>query len=354
MSHYPLLTDRRFPLLNAERSYYAGHSPQNISAPTSQWHHLMHRSNYPADSAPIGSSFSNCWNALAVNNSGWPIDSSAQSSYRSSSSNLSSEFSTPSEYPESSQRTILPQSPHTLPSSIFGLNPYINDLPRSPSHSPEYDDKSWGDDLFSLEDPEASRQHSLSAPSLPAVKVEPDDVDDCFIMELSAPQSTILSQSLAPPTEVPLRATQASKEMRKMMGVFRLNPFAMHSGAGRGVVSSSWYGGEARPLDEEPVTFEFQLELDDPLGSPKEQLRPFSPDFELEGDRDEGEQSEWNDYGSQSGFPMTPAWELEYSAGDELLSSSESISTDFSSRRSSRLHNRAFHAIFTELSARTF
>jgi hypothetical protein len=127
-----------------------------------------------------------------------------------------------------------------------------------------------------------------------------------------------------------------------MMGVFRLNPFAIHSGAGRGVIPSSWYGGEARPLDEEPVTLEFQLELDVQLGSPQEKLRAFSPDFELEGDHDETP-SEWTEYESQPVFPITPAWELDYSAGDELISSSESISTDLSSRRSSRIHNRAFH-----------
>ena len=45
-----------------------------------------------------------------------------------------------------------------------------------------------------------------------------------------------MNQALASPTEVPLRATQASKEMRKMMGVFRLNPFTMHTGEGRGVI----------------------------------------------------------------------------------------------------------------------
>jgi hypothetical protein len=45
-----------------------------------------------------------------------------------------------------------------------------------------------------------------------------------------------------------------------MMGVFRLNPFAMHARGGRGVLAP-WAGGEARPLDEAPQIFEFQLEL---------------------------------------------------------------------------------------------
>jgi hypothetical protein len=58
--------------------------------------------------------------------------------------------------------------------------------------------------------------------------------------------------------------------MKKMMGVFRLNPFAMHSlsvkledredGLAWGEDSPPpWCGG--RPLDEEPLMFEFQLDL---------------------------------------------------------------------------------------------
>ena len=197
--------------------------------------------------------------------------------------------------------------------------------------------------------------------SQPFVKMEPDDPDGRFIMELSAfptptadhlvsssklsPTSTIsdahtksaFSQSQAPPTEVPLRATQASKEMRRMMGVFRLNPFAMHSlslggcedgeaiakgKGGNGDVghglpipgAASWCGGEARPLDEEPLIFEFQLDvvgrdsdegnltkgeeipssLEASSGSlglgvnEVSQLRPFSPSFQLNRD-DEAE-----------------------------------------------------------------
>lgn len=146
----------------------------------------------------------------------------------------------------------------------------------------------------------------------------------------------LMNQALAPPTEVPLRATQASKEMRKMMGVFRLNPFAMHSGEGRGVVPAPWCGGG--PLEEEPLIFEFQLDIEDDsgdrtgesdhlvdasgasgshptdsLGAEEEaQLRSFSPSFELhpedhgsemgeehereqEGYADQDQQNEWSD-----------------------------------------------------------
>jgi len=136
-----------------------------------------------------------------------------------------------------------------------------------------------------------NRHHCVSGPTTTphtSVKIEPNDPDGCFIMELpatgtcgesfglSAPSAgaaytlSLLSQSLAPPTEVPLRATQASKEMKQMMGVFRLNPFAMHSLSVKledredGFTwdedsQPPWCGG--RPLDEEPLMFEFQLDL---------------------------------------------------------------------------------------------
>jgi hypothetical protein len=49
-----------------------------------------------------------------------------------------------------------------------------------------------------------------------------------------------------------------------MMGVFRLNPFAMHSGEGRGFMPALWCGGG--PLEEEPLIFEFQLDIEDDSG----------------------------------------------------------------------------------------
>jgi len=167
-----------------------------------------------------------------------------------------------------------------------------------------------------------------------SVKIEPDDPDSRFIMDLAAypSQSTTSSRSSpetygfneplqlsVPPTEVPLRATQASKEMRCMMGVFRLNPFSMHnlsrggdgedSALGSPTGSAAWCG-EAGPLEEEPVMLEFQLDiigLDEGglhavcsniksavpgiSADEESQLRPFSPSFELQ----EGDISEWQE-----------------------------------------------------------
>jgi hypothetical protein len=265
-------------------------------------------------------------------------------------------------YPESSQRTILTPPPNYSPSVTLPSPLYKNHhLPRSPSLSPDYcSNNSWGD---VLDDSSVSSRHPSAplAPSTPlvastsfistsppssssSVKEEPDDGVSRFIMELSAPQvqSTYLSESLAPPTEVPLRATQAPPKMRSMMGVFRLNPFAMQTGEGRGMVSPTWCGEEARPLDEEPIIFEFQIDIEDDIAQipeqPKEPLRPFSPDFELHQENDEHDQHEWQD---ESGYTSTtpPTWELDYPPSEDHFSSSEPVSTHLQARHhSSRLY----------------
>ncbi|KDR79950.1 hypothetical protein GALMADRAFT_242107 [Galerina marginata CBS 339.88] len=286
-----------------------------------------------------------------------------------------------SDYPTSSQRTILPPSPPqvttTFPPS-YGFRTRRIGSPSSHASTSDYGTgtKGWespclnaaeerytpshmgvvdGDESVEQITEDGSRQPSVSAStttsssSHPSVKLEPDDPDGCFIMELSAfpaaaqqaggsnssnraaYRSSLLSQSLAPPTEVPLRATGASKEMRRMMGVFRLNPFAMHSlsnleensdtrespNGTEGGTEASWCG-EGQPLQEEPVMFEFQLRIDGlTIGGDNEtrddaarsdggagstteptqglraeeeaQLRSFSPSFELHPDDVDGD-----------------------------------------------------------------
>lgn len=189
------------------------------------------------------------------------------------------------------------------------------------------------------------RSLSLSPDYWPdSVKEEQDESVARFIMEISPPQAQ--SASLAPPTEVPLRATQAPPEMRSMMGVFRLNPFAMHSGEGRGTVAPTWCGEEAHPLDQEPIIFEFQLELEDAL---KEPLRSFSPDFELHHEQDsdellEPDQNDWPDsYHSESVYcdstSTPPIWELDYPpTTDDNFSSPDPAPIHFQPRQSSRLY----------------
>ncbi|TCD65219.1 hypothetical protein EIP91_002966 [Steccherinum ochraceum] len=135
------------------------------------------------------------------------------------------------------------------------------------------------------------------ATSSTTVKQEEENVDG-FVFEMqptsmpSSPSkrksSASSSPSLAfavPPqihtltTTVPLRATQASKEMKKMMGAFRLNPFAVHNGVkmslsgdggngkgdGKGGKDDggpclTWLGEEVGPLKEKPQLIEWQLD----------------------------------------------------------------------------------------------
>ncbi|KAJ7204843.1 hypothetical protein GGX14DRAFT_698748 [Mycena pura] len=117
----------------------------------------------------------------------------------------------------------------------------------------------------------------------PAVKQELPD-DDGFIMDAASTFGPLASAFVcAPPTEVPLRATQAGRRMRRMMGVFRLNPFAIQGGRkGTGAAAAAdactWAGGEARPLEEPPQLFEFQVVLERPL------LPEVAGDDEDEGD----------------------------------------------------------------------
>ncbi|KAJ7441761.1 hypothetical protein B0H11DRAFT_2251821 [Mycena galericulata] len=214
------------------------------------------------------------------------------------------------EYNARSAPTHYPDAPRRSPPELLdALNVYTPPFTRpasratvSDTHSTPYADANA-----------TSSESSASSPAPYPVKEEQPD-DDGFIIDLpSAP----LPQCLAPPTEVPLRATQASARMRRMMGVFRLNPFAMHAHGGRGVLAP-WAGGEARPLDEEPRIFEFQLELEDeeePDDAPKAEpgfdetaLRAFSPDFELEQERTEPSESSWELYPALSAFDPVSAY----------------------------------------------
>lgn len=224
------------------------------------------------------------------------------------------------DYPTSSQRTVLPPSPSSHARNFLPAYGFRNDRHRSPSSHTSFgreipvptvdehqylprnmdtadEDESAGQETESVNRCPSVAASSTTTSSHTSVKIEPNDPDGCFIMELPAPGTcggdlglstpstraaytlSLLSQSLAPPTEVPLRATQASKEMKQMMGVFRLNPFAMHSlsvkmedredgSAWDEDSQPPWCGG--RPLDEEPLMFEFQLDLNGSDGEGEE------------------------------------------------------------------------------------
>lgn len=244
-------------------------------------------------------------------------------------------------YPTPPHPPSEPCYPISIPSPPlqFSSRPYKNDLPRSPSLTPDFAPNDITDDLCALTDQSDSPRTTSSPPC--SVKVEPEEPDGCFIMERP---SFFVMHKCAPPTEVPLRATHASSAMFKMMSVFRLNPFAMHSGKGRGVVSPTWHGGEARPLDEEPIEFVFQVDLEDldgitsPLPNIKEQVRFFSPEFQLHRDELKNQdRTDWTEYPSEDISATSVDWEeLECPAEDHLQPANL---TGSYLRHHTRLHN---------------
>ncbi|KAF7360191.1 hypothetical protein MVEN_00747800 [Mycena venus] len=298
MAHYStLLADRRsLPYFPEDRLYYStsGRSAQWTPEPSSRTSHYI----------PTPASFVSPWNA---------VNFTSQPEYNSRSA--------PPHYPASSHRTV-PSPPYpdssrgtveSPPCLLDALSVYTPPFTRPASRATVSDAYSTP-----YADPNATSPESSASPPPPPVKEEQPD-DDGFIIDLP---SALLPQMLAPPTEVPLRATQASAHMRRMMGVFRLNPFAMHAHGGRGVLAP-WAGGEAGPLDEEPRIFEFQLELLADEATPKleEQehtsldvrprpfsldapgLRAFSPDFELDAERNLNHQNHEPESNWELGYP---------------------------------------------------
>ena len=217
--------------------------------------------------------------------------------------------STHGQYPESSQRTRLPPPPSfkTFPSSPVNLP--LSPSPEVVRHAlPTKFSEALGSDFYTIDDTE-----SLCPPSrfsTPSVKPEPDDHDGGFIMDASTP--SIFEHTLAPPTEVPLRATKASKEMRKMMGVFRLNPFTVYNVGDHGVPMSSWNGETPGPLQEEPRLYDFELVLEGAISD--EELRCFSPESEISNSSVESNSTppnEWDEYHARN-MPQSPSPSLRW------------------------------------------
>ena len=99
-------------------------------------------------------------------------------------------------------------------------------------------------------------------PELPQEsRVKQEDTQDDFIFEAPAPSDAPAVPAFSSMTEVPLRATQATKEMRRMMTVFRLDPFTMHNAVRDPTANLTWNGEPIGPLKEKPTMHEFQLEL---------------------------------------------------------------------------------------------
>lgn len=101
-------------------------------------------------------------------------------------------------------------------------------------------------------------EHCGSRTPSPSIKNEADE-SDCFVMENldAAFHSSASEYPLSPPIEAPLRATHACEDMRRMMGVFRLDPFTTHNADGREALSFS-----AGPLEEAGKLYEFQVAIE--------------------------------------------------------------------------------------------
>lgn len=185
---------------------------------------------------------------------------------------------------------------------------------------------SWDDGLIAFDDTRVSRfdedtytsncTSPITGPlvgSTPMVKSEPDDTHCQFILENYAEDGGVspnldispLDEALgfgpmgggrvrtAPDTlkprtnSLPLRAVNACPEMYAMMGIIRLDPFASVNGVPQNRNVPSLWNGEPRPLDEDPIMLEWQVDLLEPLvpQTPESDYEPL-PDVGM-GGRDE-------------------------------------------------------------------
>ena len=282
----PMFTDRRLPF--ARNIYYHGvdtrQSP-SMALPDPAWpstHSNPRPSSAYPDDVPTQLSSWILSPPPPSSSSSWSTDSTFPPSLYSQPSKNTDHYqpgyagsdsasSYASEYPESSQRTDLA---HAISPPSLSASPYTS--PYSSSHatihraSSKY---SLGNAIYTLDQDvhmsssppppparTAPRPHRPARRS-PAVKIEQEDPPhDPFVHETAPAQSSAHPHAQTE-SQVPLRATQASTEMRQMMGVFRLNPFATQ-GAFGGPAARASPAEEATALEEEGSVIEFQLELD--------------------------------------------------------------------------------------------
>jgi|SRR6266850_822393 len=249
LAHYPPFLDRPLPI-QSKHPYLLGVTPKQP---------LPMSNPYSWNKSPSGLE---PWDAPQTS---WTIDSSystLQSAVQPSepSSSQTASGAHPLQHP-------LPESPRCDPSLTSRL-----ELGHLSPHSPGLRGldsmfrfpPTGSDLLYTMDDGLDVEQAALMThKSAPVVKEEQEDgsVTAAFVFE-SSPSTPGPSNEGPRETQVPLRATQATKAMRKMMSVFRLNPFA--------VQGSAPTVEEAGPLEEEGRLFEFQLRLGDtpPPSSP--------------------------------------------------------------------------------------
>ncbi|GJE96536.1 hypothetical protein PsYK624_127330 [Phanerochaete sordida] len=134
---------------------------------------------------------------------------------------------------------------------------------------PRFENASWdAGDLYQypvnepFDSPLTSPEPDSASEPAPA-SVKQEDTQDDFVFETPAVSDAATSAypAFSSMTEVPLRATQATKEMRVLMGVFRLDPFTMHNAQRDPNANVNWNGEPIGPLRHDPVLLEFQLEI---------------------------------------------------------------------------------------------
>ncbi|EKM57974.1 uncharacterized protein PHACADRAFT_171191 [Phanerochaete carnosa HHB-10118-sp] len=162
-------------------------------------------------------------------------------------------------YPSAPDHAVLDSRPSSSSSAHSFASP----------RQPRFENASWGaDDVYQfpvnavLDSPLTSSESVVDPDPAPASVKQEDEQDD-FVFEIPAVTDAAMTAypALSSMTEVPLRATQASKEMRRMMGVFRLDPFTMHNAVRDPTANVNWNGEPIGPLREVPRILEFQLEI---------------------------------------------------------------------------------------------
>ncbi|OSD01384.1 hypothetical protein PYCCODRAFT_1436310 [Trametes coccinea BRFM310] len=260
--------------------------------------------SYPASSSSSSS----------TNNYHNPASSSPSSAATTSHSSVTASFSSytaqPDAYPlHSSHRGSFPTSRSHHPNSSLSSSTATSSNPYSPtlatrssyasgtrsysslaaaaaatthssgsSPTPRLQNASWDSaGLYTIEpiDPVSPPHHAYShsnASSTPATPPTPpikeEEQEGEFIIEVSVPADPVPSSM----PEVPLRATHAPPEMRKMMYSFRLESFAMHDGIRSAATAPGSGGIEVGPLRQPPVELEWQAHI----------LVPLVPDDEIE------------------------------------------------------------------------
>jgi len=162
----------------------------------------------------------------------------------------------PEYYPDYNSRT----SAYPLPALSPALSPCSSaGSTKSPSADYNWDSSGLyvlGDDQhrhFSSSNAGDQDQDEMEHERHP-VRVKSEPVDTPFIIEAPVP---LVGPCVQAPTTMAcpsLRATHATKDMKKMMGVFRLDPFIFKGG--------TWHQEENTGLKEEPEYLQFYLDFD--------------------------------------------------------------------------------------------